>query len=40
MRIFHDECEKRGVMHTPEQVFRYLYDLETGDEAEQLSLFS
>ncbi len=24
MRIFHDLCEKRGVLHTPEQVFSYL----------------
>lgn len=38
-RLFHEECEKRGVLHDQGKVFRYLRAF-PGDEAhEQLSLF-
>lgn len=37
MRIFHEECEKRGILHDPEKCFRYL--AEFPEKKEQLSLF-
>ena len=37
MRLFHNECEKRGVLHDPEKCFRYIAELP--DKKEQLSLF-
>jgi hypothetical protein len=39
MRIFHSECEKHGILHNVEEIFRYMRTFETGREAEQLSLF-
>ena len=37
LRIFHDECEKHGVLHDPEACFRYIAELPEPNE--QLSLF-
>jgi len=37
MRLFHNKCEKRGVLHDPEKCFRYIAELP--DKKEQLSLF-
>lgn len=39
MRIFLSECEKHGILHNVEEIFRYMRTFETGREAEQLSLF-
>lgn len=38
MRIFHDECERHGVMHSMDGVFAYLRDFPAGASA-QLELF-
>jgi len=38
MRIFHEECEKRGVLHHPGEVFTYLRAFEGKQYGEQLSL--
>ena len=37
MRLFHDACERRGVLHDPEECFRYIAELP--EKKEQLSLF-
>ena len=37
MRVFHKECEKRGVLHDPEACFRYIAELP--EAGSQLSLF-
>lgn len=37
MKIFHRECERRGVLHDPEDCFRYIARLP--ERREQLSLF-
>ncbi len=37
MRMFHDACEKRGVLHNPEECFRYIAEMP--EKKEQLSLF-
>ena len=37
MRIFHDECEKHGVLHQPEDCFRFIAEIP--ERSEQLSLF-
>ena len=37
IRIFHAECEKRGVMHDPDECFRYIARLP--EQSDQLSLF-
>ena len=37
MRIFHMECERRGVLHDPEACFRFIAELP--EEGAQLSLF-
>lgn len=39
MRIFHDACEKHGVMHDPDEIFRYLHEFPNDISDEQLSLF-
>lgn len=39
MRVFHDECEKRGVLHSVDEVFAYTHEFEMRDKWEQLSLF-
>lgn len=36
-RLFHEECERHGVLHDPEDCFRYIADLP--ERNEQLSLF-
>lgn len=38
-KIFDDECEKRGVMHHPDEIFRWMHTLEPREKQEQLSLF-
>ena len=37
MRLFHEECEKRGVLHSMEDCFRYIAELPT--EQDQMSRF-
>ena len=37
IRIFHEECERRGVLHDPEECFRYLAELP--EDGDQLTLF-
>lgn len=39
MKMFHNECEKRGVLHNGEEVFAYIQEFEMRDKWEQLSLF-
>jgi len=39
MRIFRDECRKRGVLYTPDSVLAYLQEFEDKQAGEQLSLF-
>lgn len=40
MRLFHDECERRGIMHNIDQIFTYMRTYEIRRRAEQQSLFS
>ena len=40
MRIFREECKRRGVLYTPERVFAYLQAFEDKQAGEQLSLFT
>ena len=37
LRIFHEECEKRGVLHNPDDCFRFIAELP--EPCDQLSLF-
>lgn len=37
MKIFHEECEKRGILHYPDEVFRYLNEFPENDM--QMRLF-
>jgi len=37
--IFDRECEKHGVMHSPDDIFKYLQTFTQKQKAEQLSLF-
>ncbi|MBR1708568.1 MAG: radical SAM protein [Clostridia bacterium] len=37
MKMFHTECEKRGVLHTPDECFRYTGDLP--EKYKQMSIF-
>lgn len=39
MEVFHAECEKRGVLHSPDAVFAYLNKFEDKQSGEQISLF-
>jgi len=39
MTILDEECAKRGVLHTPEEIFRYLGEFPHRDDGEQLSMF-
>ena len=40
MRIFHEECQKRGIMHTPDEIFSYLEKYESKEERiRQISMF-
>ena len=39
MQIFNDECQKHGVMHHPDEIFRYLHAFPEKIEGEQLSMF-
>ncbi|MBR3874690.1 MAG: radical SAM protein [Clostridia bacterium] len=38
-RIFDEECEKHGILHTPEDVFAYLNEFPQKELGEQLSMF-
>lgn len=40
MSILHNECEKHGILHNIDEVFRYMRTFETGRQAQQLDLFS
>lgn len=37
MTMFHDECEKRGILHTPDECFRFTSELP--EKHEQLTIF-
>ncbi len=39
MKLFHDTCEKHGIMHDIDQVFRYLNTFEEKETITQMSLF-
>lgn len=39
MQIFHDTCEKHGIMHDNEQIFAYLSTFEEKENFKQLSLW-
>ena len=39
MELFHQQCEKSGMLHDNDQIFRYLNDFEEKDAAKQLSLW-
>lgn len=39
MRLFHDKCEKSGIVHDNDEVFKYLFTFEDKHAAEQISLF-
>ena len=38
-RIFDGECQKRGVMHHPEEIFAYMHQFPEKNDGEQLSMF-
>lgn len=39
MRLFHETCERYGMMHDNDEIFTYLRTFEEKDTAEQMSLF-
>lgn len=39
MQLFHETCEKAGMMHDIRQIFHYLHEFEEKEEHTQLSLF-
>lgn len=39
MKIFHGECKKHGILHSPEVIFQYLNEFEDKQAGDQLSLF-
>ena len=39
MRLFHETCEKAGMLHHVEEIFPYLHTFEEAQPALQLSLF-
>lgn len=39
MKIFHEECEKNGIMHDNNEIFQYLSEFTEKDAAEQLSVW-
>ena len=39
MRIFNAECQKHGVMHHPDEIFRYLHAFPEKEDGEQLTMF-
>lgn len=39
MRLFHDKCEKSGIVHDNDEVFKYLFTFEDKHAARQISLF-
>lgn len=39
MAIFDRECERRGILHYPNDVFRYLHEFPQRDVSQQLSMF-
>ena len=38
-RLFHQQCAAHGVMHQPDEIFRYLHAFPQRDAGEQLSMF-
>lgn len=39
MQLFHDTCEKAGILHDNRQIFRYLHEFEEKEEDMQISFF-
>lgn len=39
MQLFHERCEKAGMLHDVRKIFRYLHEFEEKEENNQLSLF-
>ena len=39
MRLFHRKCEKYGIVHDNDQIFRYLSAFEEKDDGGQLSIW-
>ncbi len=39
MKMFHDTCQRYGIMHDNDKIFRYLSQFEDKEEGKQLSLF-
>lgn len=39
MRLFHEKCEKAGIVHNNEQIFRFLQTFEEKNAIRQLSLW-
>ena len=39
MRLFHQKCEERGIVHDNDEVFRYLQEFEEKDAGRQMSLW-
>lgn len=39
MQLFHETCEKAGIMHDVRQIFQYLHEFEEKEEHMQMSLF-
>ena len=40
LRLFHQACGEHGVMHDPNEIFRWLADFPNRDDGEQMSMFS
>ena len=39
MKLFHQKCEERGIVHDNDEVFRYLQEFEEKDAGRQMSLW-
>ena len=39
MRLFHETCERHGIMHDNDEIFAWLHALEDGPQPEQLTLW-
>lgn len=39
MKIFHDKCEKYGIAHNNDEIFKYLHIYEEASQLEQMTLF-
>ena len=37
MKLFHTTCEQHGILHTPDECFRYIAQMP--EKSDQLSLF-